>query len=275
MFESIENGVPPSILEEKRRTLLLAEDIFVPDQIPGQNLHHLVTQVATAIKLLLDSVQVKSSEDPGTSSRSNSNSYTSFVEVLKSVRGRLETPVSDGDQGGSKGRELQQAAAVTASCHPHLKAHLYHLPQPPFLQDFPKLLTEDIKNIQAIGGSVETFENVESGHFQQPFPVGVEVTPAETRPTDPASAAPVPLSDYPLQQQLNYTIQSPYPFPSPHFLPPNPSQQQFQPHPSHYLSPYAQTAIPYDNAAASTNWYLFLTEKVQLTETAMLEVGNL
>ncbi|KAH8925957.1 hypothetical protein BT69DRAFT_1061624 [Atractiella rhizophila] len=124
MFESIENGVPPSILEEKRRTLLLAEDIFVPDRIPGQNLNHTVTQVATAIKMLLDSVQVKSSEDPGTSSRSNSNSYTSFVEVLKSVRGRLETLLSDCNQGGSKARELQPAAAVTASCHLPPTAHL-------------------------------------------------------------------------------------------------------------------------------------------------------
>ncbi|KAH8917573.1 hypothetical protein BT69DRAFT_654598 [Atractiella rhizophila] len=254
MFESIENGVPPPILEEKRRTLLLAEDIFVPDRIPGQNLNHLVTQAATAIKMLLDSVQVKSSEDPGTSSRSNSNSYTSFVEVIKSAR------------------ELQRAAAVTASCHLPPTAHLYHHPQPSYLRthysdstkDFRELLTEDIKNTQATGGSVQTFEYIlESEPFQQHDPVGVEGTQIPL--TVPSSAAPVPLSDYHPQQQLTYAIQSPHNFPAnpSHFIPLNPNQEQFARHTSDHdispsvqvQSPYEHTNIIYDDAASARPHY--------------------
>ncbi|KAH8924991.1 hypothetical protein BT69DRAFT_1318546 [Atractiella rhizophila] len=227
MFESIENGVPPPILEEKRRTLLLAEDIFVPDRIPGQNLNHLVTQVATAIEMLLDSVQVKNS-----------------------VCGHLEALVSDCEQGGSKARELQQAAAVTASCHLPPIAHLYHHLQPFYRQthysdstkDFRELLTEDIKHTQATGGSIQTFEYaLESKPFQQHDPVGVEGTQIPL--TVPSSVAPVPLPDYHPQQQLTYAIQSPYNFPAnpSHFMSLYPNQEQYMHHTSdHDLSPAVQ-----------------------------------
>ncbi|KAH8922678.1 hypothetical protein BT69DRAFT_221689 [Atractiella rhizophila] len=218
IFESIEKGAAQSIIEEKRRTLLLAQNIFVPDRIPGHNLNHLVRQAATAVKLLLDGVQVKSNED--TDNKTNRNSYNSFVQVLQSVAGRLETLLSDGAQAGFKPR-VAMAVPPTPSSHTSPMTHL----QPP----------QYIENTQATGGSVQAFEYaLQSTPFQQPIELGGS-QPAMTTPV-PVSAAPLPLSHYPPQQQLTIAqpqIQPPYTVPS------NSSQFSMQQFPSHHNLPHA------------------------------------